>query len=85
MVNQDEKPDAATSDVENENAELRKRIEALEKALTSTAARVPQLVVPAHGGGPGNDQHQAAWSKAEQEWAQAHPGELLDHWVVDDR
>lgn len=41
-------------------------------------AQVPQLVVPAHGGGPGNDNHQRSWNLAEQEAARA--GEHLDHW-----
>jgi hypothetical protein len=41
-------------------------------------AQVPQLVVPAHSGGPGNDNHQRSWNLAEQEAAKR--GEHLDHW-----
>lgn len=43
-------------------------------------AQVPQLVVPAHGGGPGNDNHQRSWNLAEQEAARR--GDQLEHWDV---
>jgi hypothetical protein len=39
---------------------------------------VPQLVVPMHAGGPGNDNHRPSWNLAEQEAASR--GEHLDHW-----
>lgn len=42
--------------------------------------QLPTLVVPANGGGPGNDNHQASWSLAEQEAAQR--GETLSTWKV---
>ena len=41
-------------------------------------AQVPQLVVSAHGGGPGNDNHLRSWSLADQEAARR--GDDLDHW-----
>jgi hypothetical protein len=47
--------------------------------MQATLARVPQLNVPAHSGGPGNDNHQVSWSLAEQEAAAR--GEHLDHWT----
>jgi len=46
--------------------------------LASVRALIPVAVVPAHGGGPGNDNHQKSWNLAEQEAAQR--GEVLDHW-----
>jgi len=60
------------------------RIAALETQLANAqraAARAPFLLVPANGGGPGNDNHQPSWSQAEQEIAQR--GEWLDTWTGD--
>lgn len=51
-----------------------------EEELATVKARLPQLQVPAHGGGPGNDQHQNSWNLAEQEAAAR--GEVLDHWEL---
>lgn len=59
-----------------ERLEERDRTHAEEVARLQ--AQVPQLVVSAHGGGPGNDNHQRSWNLAEQEAARA--GEHLDHW-----
>lgn len=44
--------------------------------------QVPTLVVSAHGGGPGNDNHRPSWNLAEQEAAAR--GEHLDHWDDDE-
>lgn len=51
-----------------------------EKEMQATLARVPQLDVPAHSGGPGNDNHQRSWSLADQEAAMR--GDTLDHWEM---
>lgn len=57
---------------------LEERDRAHAEEVARLQAQVPQLVVPAHGGGPGNDNHQRSWNLAEQERARA--GEHLDHW-----
>lgn len=46
--------------------------------VEAVRAQLPRALVPAHGGGPGNDNHQKSWCLAEQELAQR--GESLDHW-----
>lgn len=53
-----------------------------EHAAEMEAVRnqLPTLVVPANGGGPGNDKHQVSWSLAEQQAAQR--GETLPTWKV---
>lgn len=58
------------------------REQAHEKELTAARARAPQLVVPAHAGGPGNDNHRESWSLAEQEAAAR--GDDLEHWHDDE-
>ena len=61
---------------------LRERDQQHSERLARARAGIPQAMVPAHGGGPGIDQHQTSWSLAEQEVARR--GETLDHWEVDD-
>lgn len=48
--------------------------------LATVRASIPQLMVSANSGGPGNDNHQASWNLAEQE--AANRGEILDHWKM---
>lgn len=52
------------------------------ETMETFRARLPIAMVPAHSAGPGINNHQASWSKAEQEAAQR--GETLDHWTVTD-
>lgn len=65
-------------------AELDKILEEREAAhreqLQAARAGFPSAQVPAHGGGPGADNHQRSWSLAEQEVALR--GETLDHWKI---
>jgi len=49
------------------------------EALASVKQLLPVAMVPANSGGPGIDNHQRSWSKAEQEAAQR--GEVLDTWT----
>jgi hypothetical protein len=48
--------------------------------MATVKSRLPVAIVPANGGGPGNDNHQVSWSLAEQETAAR--GDVLDHWVI---
>ena len=61
---------------------IERRLAARDKQHAAELAKVkslvPQLVVPAHAGGPGNDNHRPSWNLAEQEAAAR--GEFLDHW-----
>lgn len=58
---------------------LKERDEEHARELAEVRATMPQLTVREHGGGPGNDNHQASWSLAEQE--AAGRGETLDTWT----
>ncbi len=49
-----------------------------DQELADVRQMLPTAMVPAHGGGPGVDNHQSSWSLAEQEAAAR--GETLDHW-----
>lgn len=57
---------------------LAERDAAHQRELEEVLSRLPQLMVPAHGGGPGTDNHQRSWSLAEQELARS--GVTLDSW-----
>lgn len=46
--------------------------------LAEVRTKIPTAVIPQHGGGPGNDNHQVSWNLAEQEAAAR--GDVLDHW-----
>jgi hypothetical protein len=70
----DAAPDAAKEDLSQRVADL----EAQLARSQAVAARAPFLLVPADGGGPGNDNHQVSWSLAMQEAARR--GEWLEEW-----
>jgi hypothetical protein len=82
----DKTPDSPPDEKYMSRAEVEALLAEREEKANARVARarasVPQALVPAHGGGPGVDQHQRSWSQAEQEAAQR--GEVLDHWEVDD-
>lgn len=57
---------------------LQERDQRHAEEMEAVKARLPQLQVPAHSGGPGFDNHQKSWNLSEQEAAAR--GEHLDHW-----
>ncbi len=75
------KPDTLTRDQVSELiADALKERDAQHAAVLAQArAAFPAAPVPANGGGPGTDNHQASWSLAEQE--AAGRGEWLDTWT----
>lgn len=82
-------PEPETPDADNDQGYMsRADVEALliardqkhAQEMAAMKSRLPVAQVAAHAGGPGYDNHQASWSKAEQELSQS--GEVLDTWDI---
>jgi hypothetical protein len=64
----DEPDEPARDDIDARiESALKKRDAEHEAEMAKMRAQVPQTAVPAHGGGPGVDNHMPTWSLAAQE------------------